>query len=195
MIILVDAYNVLKQVLGKKTVSDSERRCFIRKLGRYAKRREHKVYCIFDGGFYEWVSKEVMNGVVVIYSGMGHSADDYIKEYLRKNKLSDILLISSDRELRVFASRLDVESICSKEFYEIMKNRLSGNAGQEKYGQVRAIKLTQNENEELDKLMQGASNVIQYKSQDFVNNSKKRARRSFTLSKQEKKIIKILKKL
>ena len=130
MILLIDAYNVLKQVKPSDIVGERERSAFIHELGRYAKMRQHKIILVFDGGPYDRTSQERIAGVYVVYSGALESADDYIKRYLKEHKELDILLISSDRELRSAAARYHIESVQAPDFYVMMKDALRS-GGQE----------------------------------------------------------------
>ena len=51
MIIVVDAYNLLRSVPPyKKNISDKERAYFIAQLSAYGKRKGHKMVIVFDGG-------------------------------------------------------------------------------------------------------------------------------------------------
>src|SRR5579863_9041291 len=100
MIIVVDAYNLLRSVPPyKKTITDRERVAFIAQLSAYGRRKGHKIVIVFDGGPYEWPHKENGKTVQIVYSGIHESADDYIKEYVDAHKAKDLLLVSSDSEL------------------------------------------------------------------------------------------------
>src|SRR6266404_6481136 len=120
MIIVVDAYNLLRSVPPyKKTVTDKERAQFIAKLSLYGRRKGHKIVIVFDGGPHEWPFKENMKTVVVVYSGIHESADDYIKEYIDAHHTKDLLLVSSDAELNRWAERLNIPSIDSATFFQL----------------------------------------------------------------------------
>ena len=87
MIIVVDAYNLLRSVPPyKKTITDKERMQFIAQLSAYGRRKGHKIVIVFDGGPHEWPFKENMKVVTVVYSGIHESADDYIKEYIEAHR-------------------------------------------------------------------------------------------------------------
>ena len=75
MILLIDGYNVIKQAMLKKTISEDERKSFIKQLGKYHKIKGHKIMLIFDGGPFDRASKEKENGVYVIYAGTQETAD------------------------------------------------------------------------------------------------------------------------
>ena len=195
MIILIDAYNVIKQAMLKKKISEHERNHFIKQLGKYHKMRGHKIMLVFDGGPYDRVLKERVNGIYVIYSGVHQTADDYIKRYLREHRELDILLVSSDRDICNCASRLSIEHVDSKEFYKIFQETLRINLKQADARNHKAIKFSEEENPELDVLMQEGSKVIQYKVEDMGEFTCSRESKSHKLPKKERKKLKKIKKL
>jgi len=196
MILLIDAYNVIKQAMLKKTISEKEREYFIKQLGKYHKLKGHKIIVVFDGGPLDFPTKEKSQGIYIIYAGAQETADQYIKSYLDEHKSLDILLVTSDRDICRHAQRLGVEQIDAKEFYAILQNSLQGKAGQRLIKKTKAIKLTDTEHEELDELMQEGSKVLQYKTEDFATGfGDNRASKSHKLSKKERKKQKKIKKL
>jgi predicted RNA-binding protein with PIN domain len=196
MIILVDGYNVLKQVSSVRQISETERKAFIAQLSKYGRIKDHEIIVVFDGGPSDWVYKERISGVLVVYSGPYQSADDYIKDYLAKRRTDDMLLVSNDRELIQRASQLSIESVNALYFYSLVKR-----TGQEAFQKKNAssgglVKLTQEDNPELDELMGQASKKITAKREDVVP-SELSSRKSVAHkpSKENRKIAKKLKKL
>ena len=149
MILLIDAYNVLKQVFSAEFIDDRKRKNFIGQLGRYAKKRQHKIVLVFDGGPYDRATKERISGVYVVYSGSLESADDYIKRYLKENKELDLLLISSDRDLRNTAKRFNIESMQAPDFYKIMQSTLKSGVSK-KSEKTKITKIAEGSDQELD---------------------------------------------
>ena len=78
MLLLIDAYNVLKRVTPSVIVDERERSRFVEQLGRYAKKKQHKIVLVFDGGFSGRATQERLFGIYVVYSGFEQTADDYI---------------------------------------------------------------------------------------------------------------------
>jgi len=195
MIIVIDGYNVIKQAMLKRTISEDERKSFIRQLGKYHKIKGHKIVLVFDGGPFERASKERIHGVYVIYAGSQETADDYIKRYLREHKALDILLVSSDRDICACALRLSIENMDALEFHSLFQDALRANVKQGDVKNKQAIKLSQEENPELDALMQKSTKVIQYKTEDMAGLSGLRASKAHKLSKKERKKRKKIKKL
>ena len=93
MILLIDGYNLIKNVLGVSSITSKDKSDFIRKLDSYAKQKNHKVILVFDGGGYSFPFTEKIGLVKVIYSGYKQSADDFIKNYIKENKNQNLLLL------------------------------------------------------------------------------------------------------
>ncbi len=124
MIIVIDGYNVMKQVVGAGYVHEAQRRAFISLLAVYGQKKGHKIVVVFDGGESSWPHKEVVSGVTIIYSGTQDSADTYIMHYIDDHASKELLLVSSDNELNYFATRHAIVSIGSQEFYFLVKEAL-----------------------------------------------------------------------
>lgn len=193
MIIVVDAYNLLHAMPSyKKTLTDQERNRFIKQLGLYGRRKDHKMVVVFDGGCFEWPNKEKLHSVYVVYSGIHESADDYIKEYLHQHCSQELLLVSSDREINRVADHLSIASINSFDFYQLLKEALreKGSVGGSSED---IVKITRETNSVIDELMMNAAKNMPTKADDFVQDnaavSKKR------LSKHDRVLLKKLHKL
>ncbi len=196
MIIIIDGYNLLKQRFFAQEISEKQRNAFIAQVGIYAKRKAHKIVVVFDGGPYEWANKERMSGVYVVYSGTNETADEYIKRYLDQHRAQDLLLVSSDRELNVHASHLDIPSIGSHDFYQLLLEAVREKKGEIVAPEGTIKKLHESESEELDALMEQASEKVPLKAEDMlVQKEVKITKGRHKLSKKERKLLKKLKKL
>lgn len=194
MIIVIDGYNILKQQASIPQISDKERMTFIAQLNQYARRKNHRIILVFDGGPYESVYKEMVNVVAVIYSGARKTADDVIKNYISKNSTLDLLLVSSDRELNRYASRFGVASIDSHAFYLLLQEDIDDRRLKKSVcnkGQI--IKLTESVNFELDQLMENSLGEVPIKQEDIVSNDIICDQRKMT--KKDRTLLKKLKKL
>ena len=98
MIIIIDGYNLLNLIHGPN-VSEMQRSACINLLGRYIKKRQHKMIIVFDAGPCIYPMQEKQHGVTVIYSGSYQSADDSIIKFVQENHQKELLVISADREL------------------------------------------------------------------------------------------------
>jgi len=197
MILLIDGYNVLKQVFHKKTIDEHERVAFAKQLGKYAKHKGHKIVLVFDGGPFDFTTKDRVFGVYLVYAGTQETADDYIKRYLEEHKSLDILLVSSDLDIRNFAGKRNIESIESPVFYTIFKDSVKGMSPEQiKADKEKAArKIAEGNEEEFDEIMQKASKVVEVKSEDFLGQHEIRNSSSQKISKKEKKRLKQIKKL
>lgn len=189
MILVIDGYNVLKHIDPYRTIDDHERAHFINELKRYARRKKHNMVLVFDGGEYRWPHKEQVDGVKIIYSGGKKTADEVIMEYLYDHKMKDLLLVSSDHELNLFASKHGVASIGSDDFYRLLKEGLQ----EHEQGDGQVVVNIDEEERDLDTLMEQASQTVPQK-QDDVAPSQVRGHRAKG-SKQERILLKKLKKL
>jgi predicted RNA-binding protein with PIN domain len=187
MIIVVDGYNLLKNWRPHAAIDERERHAFLQKIAHYGRRKRHKMVVVFDGGLYEWPSKEKMGGITVIYSAR-ESADEVIMQYLEDHKNKDILLVSSDHELNLFAADLNIVSIGSPEFAYLITEALKEGIDKEEI--VIAIDESATD---LDMIMEQATEEIPYKEDDKPRKEHivSRSHRS----KQDKVLLKKLKKL
>ena len=83
MIILIDAYNLLKTVLHVQFIELSQRNMFLQMFDKYAQRRtSHEVILVFDGGQDPYEIEKNYKHLTLFYSGFMQSADDIIKKQI-----------------------------------------------------------------------------------------------------------------
>jgi len=193
MILLIDGYNLLRSVFPGPKVSATKKQQFLSELRRYEQLKGHWALVVFDAGPSDWVYKDKENGIHVVYSGVQQTADDYIKKYIKEHRDKDILLVSSDRELRDCAKRYKFESIGAYSFYQRMIQSLKTGSSSEE-PETDLIKLTEDSDVDLDELMRQASEKIQLKREDRpIEDSRRPSAQK--LSKEERKRLKKLGKL
>lgn len=190
MIIVIDGYNLLKSILPAHTVREEERRQFLKVLGEYAKRKNHELIVVFDGGPYEWPSKEIVAGMKVVYSGRRKTADDVIRDYLDDYKTKEVLLVSSDNALGLNASRYEIPYIASADFYLLLKEALR----EPLVAREPVVMVSDKQSIDLDTLMHEAGANAAFK-QDDLNHISSRQRASRQSSKMERILLQRLKKL
>ncbi|HEB41757.1 MAG TPA: hypothetical protein ENI08_01925 [Candidatus Dependentiae bacterium] len=193
MIILVDGYNVLKQVVHAQEITDKQRAQFIKQLAKYSKKKGHAVVVVFDGGPDAWPVTEKIQGIAVVYSGVRESADDYIKRYMQQHKTQDIVLVSSDHELCLYASQLSIASIDSFAFYKILRQTIQSKATQQEVRTTKIVKTTETVSPELDALMEEAAKHALLKKEDRID--EEQADRDKKGSKRERKLKQTINKL
>jgi len=196
VIIIIDGYNVLKQVGKGETISEQQRRSFIKQLAAYQKIRSHKkIIVVFDAGPSTWPSQEKVHGISVVYSGTERTADDYINSFLQeqKEKAHNMILVSSDRQLCEWASDYEVASIDAHEFYDLVQQAIRPPKIFKETGQ-KAVKIAQDSTPELDELMRQASTKVQAKKEDMYT-ADSESKNSDKLSKKDRALLRKLKKL
>lgn len=188
MHIIIDGYNIIKQIIHQKEISTAQRRAFINLLSKYQRTKNHTITIVFDGGDSIWPEQEKDHEITVIYSGTKKTADDIIKEYIYRKKV--LLVVSSDADIKDEAYRHNVTTIDAMEFYSILKQTLQPK--QDKKKDNTFIKTTKEENKLLDMLMQQDKQPI-YKYDENPENN--RQSKGHTLSKKERSYLQKIKKL
>ena len=167
MIILVDAYNVLKTVLHVQFISEVQRFQFLQLFEKYAQLRPtNQIFLIFDGGSDVYELEQNYKHISLIYAGSMQSADDVIKKKLILYQGHDLLLVTCDRELRRYAAQYQVESFGSVEFYKIVQDIIKQQNNKEVVRARTICKTSQEKNVELDILMEQGSRHLVLKEQD-----------------------------
>jgi predicted RNA-binding protein with PIN domain len=191
MQLLIDGYNVLKKIKKTSSISDNERKNFIRQLNNYAHKKNLSIVIVFDGGPFSWPDHEkISNYLEVVYSGTRETADDYIKKYIENHKGQDILLVSSDRELITVARQGNIHSLDSYEFSNYLLAMETIKPVKKTITHA-AQKITTTAHEELDALMEQL-NINKIKKETETISRKIKSKK---LSKEERKLLQKLKKL
>jgi len=199
VVIVIDGYNVLKQVDPSSSGNDRKRGAFVAQLGAYAAKRKHYLVVVFDGGPYDRAYREHQDGIEVVYSGAAHTADEYICNYMTRRQNVELLLVSSDHELCMYADRLDFVSIDSCYFYRIVQDTLRASVAgnQARYHKTRnreqAIKLHHDTSPELDAYMYQA--VHDMVTKDKERSQSVRSTKRDEVTRRERRLLNILKKL
>jgi hypothetical protein len=123
MIIIIDAYNVLKYIFGNKFITEKQRNQFIDYLARYGKKKGHELFIVFDGGPFGMAETFVQKPVTVMYTGP-ERADDVVIRLVTKYQRYDTLLVSTDREITGHAEHAHMPYIDSHLFYTCMQRAL-----------------------------------------------------------------------
>ena len=82
MKLVIDGYNLLKNILKIQYVSLRERDQFLKRLSLYAEKKSVQILIVFDGGDVNFNYSERAYGIEIIYSGFIDSADDVIMRYI-----------------------------------------------------------------------------------------------------------------
>jgi len=125
MFILIDGYNLIRQSdelrrFERKSL-EAGRKSLIAKLIEYAKKKNHHVTVVFDGIQNGWADegRDREGNINIIYSRHGERADDVIKR-LAAHTGEEIIVVSSDREISSYITKLGKTSLSSMEFEAIV---------------------------------------------------------------------------
>ncbi len=128
MIILIDGYNLLKQIFPKERGGlDQQRSQLVRQLGLYKKNKGAditEIILVFDAGPFSRASREIRGGIIVMFSGQKSTADEWIEEYVEAHPSHEIHLITMDRKLREACNRANVHPFGVLEFYTLLQNNI-----------------------------------------------------------------------
>ena len=196
MIILIDAYNLFKTVLHTQFIQPAQRITFLRMFEKYAQRRvSNDIVLVFDGGQDPYEIEENYKHLSLVYSGFMQSADDIIKKKLTSLKGFDILLVTSDRELRQYAKQYQIESIGSMEFYRILQDVMKAHDQKEIIVAQTIHKTSGGMNSDLDALMEYGSRLLVTKEIDKDIKVSVRYSDEQSDSKKDKKLLKKITKI
>ncbi len=176
MILLIDGYNLLRSIFHKERGKlDKQRDQFISLLGLYKRQQAEKikqVIVVFDAGPDRHASREVHNGVVVMYSGQRRSADDWIVEYVENHRSDDIFLISDDLMLlrRCQNKSKRVTTMGTEAFYRLVQEKCSTLLSERALQDAQKTGLQKYRNDDsnssLDMLMEEGSRHVPQKQSD-----------------------------
>lgn len=195
MIILIDAYNVLKQSSSAKHISDAQRAAFIKKLIQYASEKQHRIIVVFDAG--ESYDSYTAGPVRVIYSGHTVNADTILKKLSASLKHEQVMVVSSDREVCAYASLHGIACIEATALFEILQHaqQEQPTLSLQKQAGAAQKRAGYESSEDVDALMQEAAQYMLIKHEDGGTTGMPRKSVAKTASKAEKKIKKLVGKL
>jgi predicted RNA-binding protein with PIN domain len=108
----IDGYNLIG--LGGLGDIEAQREKLLMDLKSYRKRKGAEITVVFDGRGPSR-TKEIIEGMEVVFSGAGEKADDILREYA-KNMREAITLVTSDRAVASYAVNSGAVVISSREF-------------------------------------------------------------------------------
>ncbi len=196
MIILVDAYNVLKTVLHSDYITDRERYNFLQLFEKYTRLRPYnKIVLVFDGGHSLYDLQEHNDAITLIYSGALLTADDIIKKKIVKYKSQDLLLITCDRDIKRHAAEHNVETLGSVKFYRLIQEIVDQYVIKEEQYLKNVVKTSQVLNNDIDALMELGSRILLTKEQDITNQVSLKSIFGKSDAKKDKKLFKKIVKI
>lgn len=125
MVIIIDGYNLLKQLHpNNKENLEWHKKNLLRELGAYKKMKEgsiSEILVVFDGGGLAHATREIHHGIVMLETGYKRSADDWIIDYVDRYKNQEITIVSMDRQLCLTCEQHGAFSISVFDFAHAVK--------------------------------------------------------------------------
>jgi hypothetical protein len=127
--VIIDGYNLLhvspQLSVRREELLENARNRLIEKLSRYKRQKNVSVAIVFDGwkGGMPTQNQEIIKGIKIIYSKLGEKADEVIKHIIA-NSSEEVIVVSSDREIRDFAEKHNTVSVSSSEFEKKIEEAL-----------------------------------------------------------------------
>jgi len=128
MPVVIDGYNLLHAARGVEGCSQLGRRQLCEMVASWSQRVGEPVLLVFDGVAPSDALAGQLHaeGVDVLYSGAGRSADEVIGEQIRASSSPRrLIVVSTDRAIRQAARRRRCRHATSAEFLELMVRVLS----------------------------------------------------------------------
>ncbi len=207
MILVIDGYNVLKQLFpGLKNNLDQQKAALIRQLAYYKHKKSgdiQEIIVVFDAGPSSHATRTIKSDIVVMYAGTKSTADEWIIDYVSRNRNQEIMIITRDRALREACEQMGADALGGDEFYRILQDSLleqepftKRETGFEKYEQVSDEETTSSLNTQaLDILMEQSSIQMPGAKPDDLDHLHSRKSPSHILTKKERRIQAKIKKL
>ena len=124
--IIIDGYNLIRQsgplLLHENRDLESGRNKLIDMLYNYKRSKSLKIAVVFDGWDSGRLSQQsyMEKGIRVIFSKTGQKADDVIKKIARESG-KELIIVTSDNDIKDFANKTGNVVISSPEFFEKME--------------------------------------------------------------------------
>jgi uncharacterized protein len=135
MLILIDGYNLIRQSDSLRRYErkslEAGRNALIARLVEYGNKRSHQITVVFDGVKNGWAEegRDREGKINIIYSRHGERADDVIKR-IATQTAGEVIVVSSDREISSYVSKLGKTPLSSPEFEIIMNKVISSSPEQ-----------------------------------------------------------------
>lgn len=199
MIIIIDAYNYIKSISAQRFTDEQSIVSWITTFQNYTRIRGNRVILVFDAGPSYFQTKESYGNVQVVYAGHQRTADDVIKDWIQENAGFDVLLVTSDRQIRDHGQRFQITSINSFDFHKVFNSVMQQEERSEQALQKTVYKMKNDElsdNNELDRLMEeGSRHLVAGLVKSEHHESMVRIRDGKKASKVDKSVMKKINKI
>jgi uncharacterized protein len=126
MLLAIDGYNFIKQSPELRRLEQVElrkaREGLVERLAQYKRMKGHAITVVFDGGPQGTGGGhgEHSRGIQVIFSKPGEKADDVLKR-LAAEKRGGVTVVTSDRDVALFAEKKGATAIPVSDFEQRME--------------------------------------------------------------------------
>jgi predicted RNA-binding protein with PIN domain len=144
---IIDGNNLIGSSPDISLDDKDSRKKIIYILKKYQGVKNNNIIVVFDGEPDGTLNRESLkNKFTIVYPKYGDSADDEIKKIIDNyTNLKDVILVSSDRELKTCAKKKGARTINSIEFYFELKRVYHVNGKKEKLKKRINIKISEKE--------------------------------------------------
>jgi hypothetical protein len=130
--LIIDGYNLIRQSHSLKRLDalnlEQGREALLKRLTAYHEVRNHPITVVFDGwgGFNLSSTRTKYEGITVIYTAQGQTADEWIQARVKKVPYGAV--VTSDREIQRHAERVGLVAIPSRMFERRMEAAIAEEA-------------------------------------------------------------------
>jgi len=196
MIVIVDAYNILKYVHGSDGVGEREKEDFLSVVRVRARMKQYNVIVVFDGGSSSYPLRYDDHGIEVMYAGNRQSADHAIEALCGTYRGREVVVVSADRMLCQAVKKLN--AVCIEP--PLYLHRIHESRRQKERGLVTALSYEDKDgknisSEEFHAMMEKAAQQARVKAIDYEDVPSSRMRPSQKKSRSETILERIIEKL
>lgn len=187
MKLLIDGYNLFKNIFKKSDLTLQEKDSLLHKLIDYSEKKQLPTFVVFDGGELPNRYVERHKLTTVVYAGTYKKADPLIIQMMSELQ-GEVVLITSDRELINKARSHKIFVLSTAHFAPLFTK--PKNALTTKYRMKdKPIKFNDSTPSSIDKLMEESLNMVVEKNDDKPNTPLQEN------STEDKKILQMIKRL
>ncbi len=164
MKLLIDGYNLFKNIFKKSDLTLQEKDSLLKKLITYAEKKQLLTYIVFDGGELPSRYVERYQQTTVIYAGSYKKADPIIIDMMSELQ-GEIILVTSDRELINKARSYRIEVVPPLLFENVFTSQ-KNESSEKRRLKNKPVKLSDSEASSIDSLMEESMNMIVEKHEE-----------------------------
>jgi len=132
MVVLIDAYNVIRFLYPGAGRDEGPTRYVLHVLAQYRQQKKgviDEVIAVFDAGPFLHKSREIKKGIVMVHAGQRHTADDVLVEYAAQLR-EKALIITNDRQLAQRVQHHKASVMAVAEFWSVAAGVVAQNGAE-----------------------------------------------------------------